>query len=218
MAKRSFTAPPAILPRVCLIGQRFGLLVVTEFVGRHGRAWQWRCICDCGQTKIATTDHLREGSPDSCGCKAVTKKHGHSKTHPLYKNWIGMRQRCQNRNSGSYPSYGGRGITVCDRWNSSFPAFIADMGPRPSHAHTIERIDNSKGYSPDNCRWATRMEQTRNTRTNYMVEFQGRQMSLAEAAEIAGLDYDTIRNRLRRGWSEVDALSKPVHVHRRHRK
>lgn len=208
MAKRTFTAPLAVLPRVCLIGQRFGLLVVTEFGGRHGDAWQWRCICDCGNLKIATADNLRYGSPDSCGCRSGRKKHGLGNKHPLYGSWGKMHQRCSNPKTPLFERYGGRGISVCERWRD-FPAFIADMGPKPSPKHSIDRINNNGNYEPGNCRWATRVQQARNTSFNHRITFMGREMCVSEAAEIAGLSSACVAKRLRRGWPVERALSRP---------
>jgi len=210
MAKRTLTAPAAVLPRVCLIGQRFGMLVVTEFVGRHGNAWQWRCICDCGNTKVATADNLRYGSPDSCGCRSGRKKHGHGNKHPLYESWRKMRHRCSNQKIYLYERYGGRGIAVCDRWQHDFAAFVLDMGPKPSAKHSIDRINNNGDYEPGNCRWATRTQQARNTSYNHLITFMGRSMCVSEAAEIAGLPSASVIKRLRRGWPVDRALTQPL--------
>lgn len=111
-----------------------------------------------------------------------------------------MRQRCQNPNDRTYKNYGGRGITVCDRWLESFENFYADMGPKPSPKHSIERKDNDGPYSPENCRWATRVEQGRNRRNNRRVTIGGETKCLSEWAVVAGVCYATMLSRTRRGW------------------
>ena len=129
-----------------------------------------------------------------------------------YRAWINMRSRCNNPNTPYFNRYGGRGISVCPEWDSSYDAFLRDMGRRPSDGHSVDRIDVDKGYSADNCRWATRVQQCRNFENNRIVEVAGRRMTLAEAAEGSGLLYNTVLYRLKRGWSLDDALSLP---HRR---
>ncbi len=117
-----------------------------------------------------------------------------------------MLQRCTNPSKKSYAGYGGRGIKVCERWLDSFDAFLADMGPRTSPGHSLDRIDNDGPYSPENCRWATRKEQCRNRRSNRLVIYDGTEMPLVEAAERAGLSYQLAYQRLLRGWTPEEAL------------
>lgn len=122
-----------------------------------------------------------------------------------------MIQRCTNPKNPAFKNYGGRGITVCDRWRGNYTAFLVDMGPRPSLAHTVERKDNAGNYEPDNCGWATRAEQLRNTRRNVLVTFEGKEMCLKDAARAAGIDYKAIEARYRRGKRGADLFVAPTY-------
>jgi hypothetical protein len=115
---------------------------------------------------------------------------------PEYRAWINVIGRCEDERSKSYKNYGARGIRVCDRWRASYEAFLADMGRRPSASHSIERNDNDGPYSPENCRWATKMEQSQNRRGNYTLTLDGETVCLAEACRRLGLQYKTIHNRI----------------------
>lgn len=151
-----------------MIGERFGRLKVLAFAGRVGRRLTWQCHCDCGTIIAVRNDHLRGGNTKSCGClqrentKVANRTHGNHKA-PEYGVWDSMLSRCRRETHKQYHDYGGRGIKVCARWDE-FAAFFANMGARPSPTHTLDRIDNTKGYEPGNCRWATRVEQSRNCR------------------------------------------------------
>ena len=119
-----------------------------------------------------------------------------------------MITRCEYPNATGYDQYGGRGIRVCDRWRNNFMAFYEDLGPRPSPRHSVDRVDVNGPYSPENCRWSTQKVQARNTRANKVVLFNGRKMTLAEAADDSPVPYNTILYRFRRGWSVEDAVSR----------
>ncbi len=139
------------------------------------------------------------------------------KTHELEKTYKMMLVRCYSPNYSQYKDYGGRGITVCEAWRKSFRQFVIDMGERPTGC-TLERADNTKGYSPENCKWATRFEQQRNTRRNHLVKFNGASKPISQWAAEIGISKNTILKRLRSGWSETDALSTPVDIKMRNTK
>jgi hypothetical protein len=146
---------------VDMSGRKVARLTILERSARRnatGSAF-WRCRCDCGNEIEVSGVNIRNGQTQSCGCVHIT--HGMTLS-PEYRIWRGMHQRCTNPNSTKYENYGGRGITVCDRWRS-FENFYADMGPRPEGL-TIERINNEQGYGPGNCKWATYSEQNLNRR------------------------------------------------------
>lgn len=154
-----------------ITGQTFGRWTVLSHVGRSSRSRQslWRCRCDCGVERVVTGPSLRAGKSRSCGClqrETTAKrqtKHGHdtrSNQSPIYRIWNSMRQRCSNPNVDGYEYYGGRGVKVCERWNS-FENFLSDMGERPE-GMSLDRIDPDGDYTPDNCRWVGFREQVRN--------------------------------------------------------
>lgn len=135
----------------------------------------------------------------------------HGKRHtPEYTNWAGMKDRCFRPASKAWGNYGGRGITVCERWINSFENFLADMGPRPTPKHSIDRIDNDGDYEPSNCRWATSAEQGQNKRTNVPVTYQGQNKLLKEWCELLKLNCSRVKHRIRLGWTPAEAFRKPV--------
>jgi hypothetical protein len=143
-------------------------------------------------------------------------QHGHAanrygrKRSPEYNSWIAIKYRCENPKNKDFARYGGRGIKVCERWRKSFEAFLADMGPKPTRWHMLERADNDKGYEPENCRWATIAEQTRNRgglRSNRRVTIKGQTMCMADASKLTGIPIKTIHNRLNRGLPDEEACS-----------
>ena len=201
-----------------LTGHRFGRLVVVRRSGSASGHASWLCRCDCGNVTIVSRPNLvtgRKNATRSCGCRqrqiaAVSARrrilHGEAaggRNSPEYTAWLGMHDRC---NDLTNPAYGGRGITVCARWRD-LGKFIADMGRRPGKEYSIDRIDNNKGYSARNCRWATRSIQSLNRRTNVRIEFREQNLTLSEWTKIVGISRSQIGWRLRNGWSIEQALT-----------
>lgn len=126
-----------------------------------------------------------------------------------YNCWTNMTQRCLNKNNPNYTDYGGKGISICERW-LKFENFLADMGERPSIEHSIDRKNNSKGYEPENCRWATQIEQQNNKRSNRLLTFNGKVQTMAEWSRDTGIKYQIIQNRIHLGWTHEEALTTPI--------
>lgn len=189
-------------------GQRFKMLVVLRFSHMHKRDGAfWICKCDCGLIKTVSRNALRNGQR-TCGCEGRFFKHGKCNSAE-YSVWENIIQRCTNPKAPSYRNYGGRGISVCLRWRS-FENFCADMGPRPQPKLQIERIDNNGDYAPQNCRWATKRDQTRNTRRNHALSFRGKTMCLTDWAAEVRISAKTLSNRILSGWPTTRALTEPV--------
>ncbi len=208
-----------------LVGQRFGRLTVIERGENDKRGEiRWLCRCDCGNLKVVYGSLLRKGKTRSCGClrKEVAedkaRKHGGS-TSRLYNIWKQMRKRCYNANNPVFRWYGGRGITVCQEWRGSFEAF-RDWALANGYRDdlTIDRFNNEQGYFPENCRWATEIEQANNTRKNRFFTFAGETRTVAEWARIKKVSSDLIRDRLNLGWPIERALTEPIHQQNRKKK
>lgn len=197
-----------------LVGQRFTRLLVIESAGqgKHGRSL-WLCKCDCGNTRVISTGDLNAKKRMSCGCLRNEMVSERRRTHGLstsseYKIWERMVSRCHNPDDAAFDRYGARGITVCDRWRTSFETFLADVGTRPSDSHSMDRYPNNDGnYEPANCRWATDTQQGRNKRNNNLLTHDGKTLSVSEWAEILGITREMIRGRLNRGWDVGRSLT-----------
>lgn len=196
-----------------LTGRRYGKLVAVEFVGfkqfSTERKRMWRCRCDCGNELVTAAMYLNGGSTNSCGCIVGKHKRIHGGTGtPEFRIWDQMRRRCRDPDE---PNYGGRGIRVCDRWESSFANFLADMGPRPSPQHSIDRYPNNNGnYEPGNCRWATMREQSNNRRTSLRITAAGETRTAAEWDRMRGFASGTVWKRMHAGWSAERAVTTPL--------
>lgn len=195
-------------------GERFGRLLVLSLNENRSGLYVWNCVCDCGARCTATTTGLNSGDTKSCGCLRVEvsrrrmTKHGLSGV-PEFIVWKGMKQRCDGVNGKSFQRYGGRGIRYCPEW-TDFGAFYADMGPRPSREHSLERLDNDGNYEPGNCEWATRSEQRNNTSQGLAIMTLGdRSQSMKKWADELGANYSALRKRRQQGWSDYEALTRP---------
>ncbi|GEM_PF-945895 len=208
-----------------LVGTRSDRLFASEYYGheptKHGPIHYYRCVCDCGGEAIVSAQNLRRSSgKNSCGCRKLEEFKERSVTHGMsrsseYNSWQSMRARCYNSSNPAYRHYGGRGITVCDRWMDSFENFFSDMGRKPSAKHSIERVDVDGNYEPGNCKWATDLEQGQNHQTHHLVTTDGGQVILSEAIRAAGLPAKAVSNRLSRGWPVDRALKTPLNAPRK---
>lgn len=204
------------------VGEKFGLLTIAAHCFVGGRSMV-DCVCDCGGTTTTRLSRLKNGQTRSCGCLIgvhmrefgrIHRKsalHGHCMNYRntlTYSSWGSMKGRCLNPYDPVFEAYGGRGITVCERW-LDFANFLADMGERTSKSLSLDRIDNSRGYEPENCRWADYKTQNRNTRQNRLLTHDGKTQPVVIWAEQVGLSYHVLWKRLERGWSAQKALSVP---------
>lgn len=205
-----------------LTNQRFGKLI-AQTPTRKGKAPAWVCLCDCGNTCTVSTYHLREGRTKSCGCYrremgvlrgTQSKRHGegsNKKETAEYRCWSAMMSRCRNPNHRLFKHYGARGIYVVDRWHT-YENFLQDMDRKPTPHHSIDRIDVHGPYSPENCRWATSVEQNNNKTSTRMITIQGQTKPLQQWLKERNVVQRTFYNRLRAGWSEEQALSECRHL------
>lgn len=192
-----------------VVGEKFGEWEVAsdQYTIRNNRAYWW-CRCSCGKTKFVEASTLTKGRSLSCGCKRNVIHGGAANNGPsikIYSVWYEMKRRCLNPKSSNYHNYGGRGITVCDRW-MKFENFLEDMGPRPEDT-SLDRINNSLGYFPANCRWATIEEQSLNKRTNVRLTFNGESLTIKEWSDKLGIPYTTIAKRIVSGANIEEVLS-----------
>lgn len=195
-----------------LTGLRVGRLTVIAPAGKRGGRRVWQCKCDCGNETSVLTTSLSTGRTKSCGCyqkeraSETFKKHGECGTR-LYKIWSNMIQRCSNEKNDSFLLYGANGITVCEEWKE-FAAFHEwAMANGYGNKLSIDRIDNDKGYSPENCRWATPQEQTDNRKCTIYLSFNGKRQTLKRWSDETGIPYRNLLWRIRKGWSAERALT-----------
>lgn len=206
--------PPINSKVADMIGKPFGRLTVVRPHHRSPKyVWYFECLCACGNRTIVKGGHLRDGLTESCGCKKAEMTSERSRTHGMkdtreYHSWCHMRGRCLNPSNLKYPDYGGRGITICQRWLDSFENFYADMGPCPD-GFTLDRRDNDGNYEPGNCQWASPADQSRNKRNNIWLTLGDRTLCLSDWAREIGIGAQKLKKRLQSGWSIEKALTTP---------
>lgn len=210
MKKRNNVKPGDVFGRLTVIHPRAAV--------KH-KAYHHLCRCECGTEKLIMASNLTLGKSKSCGClsREVTGKrattHGMSKSDE-YATWNRMWSRCTNPIVDRYPNYGGRGISVCKEWES-FEQFYADMGAKPSKAHSIGRIDNDANYCKENCRWETALEQGANISTNVFIEHDGLRLTVSQWARKLGISVGTLQQRRRAGMP-IERMFDAEHLTKRH--
>jgi hypothetical protein len=198
-----------------LSGMRFGRLTAVRpgEDAPNGKP-RWVCKCDCGTLTLSPAANLKNGCTQSCGCINRERLHNQS-THgmtgaPEYTVWRSMMGRCYNAKARHYKDYGGRGIAVCDQWRRSFVEFMLHVGIRPSPHHSLDRINNNRGYEPGNVRWATHKQQQNNRRNTRRFDYKGEHLTIRELSAVCGIKYQTLYSRLNRdGWAINDATTVP---------
>ncbi len=210
--------PKVSIDKSTYIGKTYGRWSIVSVIFK-GRRTYVSAVCSCGVKRDVRLDQIINGSSQSCGCfkmdriKRVAKTHGFSKT-ATYTSWLEMKGRCYCPTKTQYSDYGGRGITVCERWlgENGFVNFLDDMGERPSVSHTLDRKDNNGQYCKDNCKWATRAEQQRNRRNNILVTYRGETKCLTDWCSDLGLNKSTIAHRLKSGMSAEKCFTIPISI------
>ena len=210
------------MPRVAnCIGKKLGMLTVVERTSnsKHG-ASRWICRCECGNEIVLTYEQVKRGSKKDCGC---IKRPHHNATHgasrsPLYNHWKMMLYRCENPKNRAYKYYGERGIQVCEEWHdfNAFKKWLDESGY--VEGLTVDRIDNNKGYCPENCRLTDSKTQANNRRSNVEITYNGQTHNLTEWSEILGFDYKQVHNRMHKlGWDFEKALLTPTDKKKRNK-
>lgn len=196
-----------------MTGKRFGELQVLRESGRAGDGKiKWIARCGCGSEFAATGVRIRSGEVKTCpACSRERVRlahvtHGERRT-PEYRTWTHIKSRCLNSNVPEFKHYGGRGVSICDRWRESYEAFLEDMGRRPPGKHSIDRIDVNGDYEPGNCRWATHIEQGNNKRCNRLIEINGETKTMAQWADFAGISRETMLKRVKKGFTGSDLIA-----------
>ena len=202
-----------------LIGQKFGMLTVLAQANDKIRSdgthiVMWHCMCDCGNEIIVNSGTLKSGHTKSCGC--LQGEHHNDSNHKtgktrLYRIWGDMKQRCYNKNNLNFKNYGGRGIVICDEWKNSYIKF-KEWAIKNGYNDdlTIEITDVNGNYCPENCKWATQLEQANNTRTNRMITFNGETLTWTQWNKKLGFKRGVLEYRLKKGWSIEKALTTPL--------
>lgn len=209
-----------------ITGQKFGRLTAIRLEYRKNNKQYWLCKCTCRKEKIIDKSHLMGGRIKSCGCikTEMLKNNPHSKTHGMkntkfYGKWIMMKRRCRDKKCQVYKNYGGRGISVCDRWlkfenfrDDMYQFYLEHVKEFGEKDTTIDRINNDGNYCKENCRWATLIEQGNNkTNSRYLI-YNGEKLTITQWADIVGISEDVIRFRLDKyGWNIKDALTIPLY-------
>lgn len=204
------------IPEEELSGKTFERLIILRYATSDPKHLKVVCLCSCGRECEKLLSHVLRGATKSCGCLKKSginayRTHGLTGT-PEHRVWKGIRRRCNGQNRKDYERYGGKGITVCKRW-SSFENFLSDMGKRPSNKHSIERRNNTKGYSPANCYWATDDEQRNNKRTSRIIKIGRRKQTLRQWCDEFDAPYARVHDRIDLlGWDPLRALQTPSTV------
>lgn len=197
-----------------LTGKLFSSLLVLNRSSDRGNGKKpvvkWDCKCVCGKRVVVKSDSLLTGHTKSCGCRKI--KHGLSNKERLYQTWKNMRQRCSNPNRHDYSRYGGRGISVCQEWDdyTVFRKWSLENGY--TDRLTIDRIDSNGNYESSNCRWVDYKVQANNVRTNRIIEYKGKEMTMSEFADYLDMSYSTIQHRLDRNWSIENIVNTPQRI------
>ena len=204
------------MPRLDISNQRFGRLTAINYsYTKNGRAY-WNCKCDCGNYKDISTKDLRRGTIRSCGCLRVEISRSRMTTHGatysrLYNIWTSMKQRCETSKQKKFVrDYQNRGIKICKEWHdfSVFQKWALENGYKENLS--IDRIDNNKGYFPENCRWVDNLIQANNKRNNHWLTYNNKTQTIAQWARELGMNYNTLDQRIRMGWSVEKAFNKPM--------
>lgn len=201
-----------------IIGKKFGKLTVLEEL-KSTKKGDWhkhlKCLCECGRISYPTKTEVLNGRVKSCGCRIreIAKKlnttHGLSKTR-IYNIWQGIKARCFNKNLKGYKNYGGRGVIICNEWLANFMNFYNwSINNGYQDNLTIDRIDNNGNYEPNNCRWVDMKTQQKNRTNNNLITYNGKTLCLIEWERITGIKSNTIRERIKRGWTIKQALETP---------
>lgn len=203
------------MKKLNLINQKFNRLTVLERSNNSGKKVMWKCRCECGNITFVSTSNLRCNKAKSCGCLKLEEfskrfvKHNQRNTK-LYEIWKSIKNRCLNPKSLAYKNYGGRGITICQKWKDDFMEFYTwSMQNGYNENLSIDRINNDGNYEPSNCRWVDRKTQANNTRTNHFITFDNQTLTIKQWSEKLNIPYSCLFSRLK-NWSIEKALTTPI--------